>query len=467
MCACPADTLCVLIKKTGRMLALGCVLLCITGLLLPVLAQSNAIPRNEASNVPAVWLAQAGVPAEKASIALAASNRINGVGRPTIYLDCQRCDYNHIRSEITFVDYLRDPEQADIHLFITAQTTGDGGLEYHLSFMGRGGFSEINYSFYHLTTRSMTVDQRRNSLNEAIRNGLTPFLLKTHMASHVSVRYQPPAGNALVDIEPYDPWNNWVFQIYAGSLQLQLESNRRSFDSRWGMVADRVTEDWKIRIQPYFIYNFREIDQSDGRVFSSHNIRHGLTTYVIKSLSDHWSAGLFGTYVTREDINLRHRFQVQPGLEYSLYPYQQATRRAVTLTWRIGYTYSDYHDTTIFNKDSEMLLNQRLEARAVLQQPWGSVNAGIIGSHYFHDTDLRRLQTFTRFSVRVTEGLSLSLQTDFNIIQDQITLRARSLDLEDILLAQREMATNYTLRGLIALSYTFGSDFSNVVNTRF
>ncbi|MEX2603843.1 MAG: hypothetical protein WD361_06555, partial [Gracilimonas sp.] len=86
---------------------------------------------------------------------------------PFVYLDCQRCDKNHIRQEIGYINYVRDPMQADIHLFITAQETGDGGTEYELSFIGRKRFSELEYSFKKLIDRDATWDETREELNRA------------------------------------------------------------------------------------------------------------------------------------------------------------------------------------------------------------------------------------------------------------------------------------------------------------
>ena len=62
---------------------------------------------------------------------------------PNIFLDCERriCDMNYIRTEITFVNYVRDRQSADVHVLITRQRTGSGGNEYTMSFIGRGKYS--------------------------------------------------------------------------------------------------------------------------------------------------------------------------------------------------------------------------------------------------------------------------------------------------------------------------------------
>ncbi|WP_210510423.1 hypothetical protein [Natronogracilivirga saccharolytica] len=311
----------------------------------------------------------------------------------------------------------------------------------------------------------MTDDEIRESLNEAIRKGLVPYMLRTPYASQFSVDYDEVEEEIIREED--DPWNYWVFEVYAGRFQFRDESKRTDFDSRWGFFADRVTEEWNLRFRPYFNYHYTRIEREDEDDFINRHHRHGINSYAIKSLTEHWSAALFADYITRDDRNLEHRFRITPGIEYSLFPYQEATRRAVKVNYRFGYTHANYYERTIFDKTTENLFLHELQLRAEYQQPWGSINAGITGSHYFHDFDLRKIQTFGQLSVRLAKGLSLSLQLDYDLVQDQVSLPIGDAALEDVLLDQRELATDYSFRGLIALSYTFGSDFANIVNTRF
>src|SRR5207253_3154546 len=51
---------------------------------------------------------------------------------PRVFLDCQFCDFDYIRTEITFVNYVRDRKEAQVHILITTQPTGSGGDEYTL-----------------------------------------------------------------------------------------------------------------------------------------------------------------------------------------------------------------------------------------------------------------------------------------------------------------------------------------------
>lgn len=385
---------------------------------------------------------------------------------PRVYIDCNRCDYNHIRREITFVSYVREPERADVHVFVTNERTGGGGWRYELSFIGRAGYSDVDHTLTHTVSREATWAETREGLNEVIKMGLVPFVMRTPVASQLSVQYDGDAEDSAAAQDVRDPWDYWVFEIYGGRVSMSLESNQTEFDSRWGFFADRVTQDWKIRLRPYFNFSYDSIDQGDETATSRRH-RHGFDSFAIMSLSDHWSAGLFGNYLTRNDRNLNHRFQLNPGVEYSIFPYEESARRAITFVYRLGYTRANYYEQTIFGQTEETLLNHRLQASMRFRQPWGDVYTGLSGSHYLHDVTLRRATFYGSVSVRVTEGLSLSLRTDFEMIQDQLSLPAGETSLEEILLEQRELATDFSLSGSVALSYTFGSDFANIVNTRF
>jgi hypothetical protein len=388
------------------------------------------------------------------------------VGAPNVYIDC-RCDFDHIRTEITFVNYVRDPQLADIHVFVTDERTAGGGREYQFSFIGKRGFAGTQYTLKHHIDHNATSGESRNQLTEFLKLGLAGFVLQTPLASRFKIEYN---GNVKDNLQGdvYDPWDYWVFQAYIGSVEMDLESNKSEFDSRWGFFADRVTENWKIRIRPYFNYDRVKIEtaERDEPVISQQH-RHGLDSYAIKSINQHWSAGLFGTYLTYNGRNIRHEFIMSPGIEYSIFPYELATRKSITFTYQVGYGYYDYYKETIFGKNQENLFNHEFEGVVNIQQPWGSIEMGLEASQYLHDLKRRRVEFFGHTSVRLFEGFSLQFLAVYDVVRDQLSLPKGEATLEEILLRQRELATDYNFSTSIAITYTFGSKFTNIVNTRF
>ena len=64
-------------------------------------------------------------------------------------------------------------------------------------------------------------------------------------------------------------------------------------------------------------------------------------------------------------------------------------------------------------------------------------------------------------------GFFLSINGNSSLIRDQIYLPRREATDEEILVRQRQLATDYEWRLRIRIIYSFGSIFNNVVNSRF
>ena len=386
---------------------------------------------------------------------------------PYIYLDCRRCDYDLIRMEMTFVNYVRDPELADIHVFVTEEETAGGGTEFQFSFIGKNIFEGTSHKIKHIIDRDATMDLRRTALKKYVKMGIASFMLQTPLGTQFDIKYVSSDEEKFIQ-EVSDPWKNWVFEAYIGRVRLDLESNQSEFNSRWGIFADRVTDQWKLRIRPYFNYGRVRIQTSKNEEpVVSEQRRHGMDSNAIKSLNQHWSAGLFGTYLTFNGRNTKHEINLSPGIEYSIFPYKEATRKSITFTYQLGYGYLDYFEETIYDKLQENLFSHEIEAVVNIQQPWGTIETGFEGSHYLHDFARRRIEFYGQTSVRVFEGFSLTFQAVYDVIQDQLSLPKGEASLEEVLLKQRELATDFSFTSSIAITYTFGSQFANIVNTRF
>ena len=102
-----------------------------------------------------------------------------------------------------------------------------------------------------------------------------------------------------------------------------------------------------------------------------------------------------------------------------------------------------------------------------VRQPWGSSGLSIEAATYYHDLERHRFVLNGDVDVRLFKGFSLTLDGSVSRIHDQLYLRAGTATDEEILLRRRQLATNYRYRFSVGASYTFGSIFNNIVNTRF
>ncbi|MDZ7756043.1 hypothetical protein [Rhodohalobacter sp.] len=295
------------------------------------------------------------------------------------------------------MNYVRDPKQADIHVFITRTRLGRGGAEYELSFIGLKKFNNISFDLGYSANRNDTWSETRDELNQILESAFMPYISQTALAAATTVAMDLEDFEFEESASVDDPWNYWVFEAYLGSVNLRLESNKSNFNSRWGLFADRVTEEWKLRFRPYLNYSFVEIQREGKESVQSTVEKHGIESYAIKSINDHWSAGLFANYETRNDRNIKNRVQVNPGIEYSLLPYDEATRKSINFRYQVGYTFADYFEETIFGVTQQNLFSHELRASVDIEQPWGSVSAGAEGAHYFHDATLRRTEVLEVF----------------------------------------------------------------------
>lgn len=382
-----------------------------------------------------------------------------------VYLDCQRCDESYIRRNLTFVDWVRDRKQADVHIMGTTQRTGGGGLRYRLEFIGRGPFEDLRFELTYQAASTLTRDERRRGLADQLRLGLVPFVSQTPARDQLAVTYEPPSDEAEARRSPEDdPWDRWVFEISGGG-RLDVEEQEKSYDLEGEVEAERITEAWKLQFRAESEYEL-DVFEIDGETVRSSSRDYDVDAGVVKSLGAHWGAGTSATAFSRTFTNTDLALRLTPAVEYNVFPYQISDQKELTVTYRVGPEYRNYRERTIFGKTQEVLGEHSLQVSLDIDQPWGGIFSSLRGSHYFHDPAKNRVRFRNFLNLRLVEGLSLRLSFRAELIQDQLYLQAGDATDEEVLLRRRELATNYQVGGSVGLSYTFGSIYNNVVNTR-
>lgn len=382
-----------------------------------------------------------------------------------VYLDCRFCDESYLRRNLTFVDWVRDRKQADVHMLTTTQQTGGGGASYQIEFIGRDAFDGIRFQLPYTIPPTYTDDQERQKLAKHIRIGLGPFVSRTSTANRISLTDEGTSDEQAARSPADDPWNQWVFEISADG-RLSVEEQSQRYNLRGEVEASRVTEEWKLEFEGDTNYELDVFTPTDREETRSSSRDNAFDADVVKTLGPHWGAGISQRTFSRTATNKDFAARAEAAVEYNVFPYRISEEKEFTFTYRIGPEYNDYREETIYGKQTESLGQHSLEASLDLQQPWGSIFSSLRGSHYFHDPTKNRLRFRSFLELQLVEGLSLRLSVRAGLIQDQLFLPAGDLPEEEILLRRRELATNYQLNGSIGLSYTFGSIYNNVVNPR-
>ncbi|WP_234567278.1 hypothetical protein [Rhodohalobacter sp. 614A] len=386
---------------------------------------------------------------------------------PNVYLDCGSCDFTYIRTNVTFVNYVRDQGDATIYLMINDLQTAGGGREYTLTFSGIGDTDNTRSdTLRYVSPSTDSGDERRRGLTRYIKIGLIPFVSKTVAMETLNVFYEEPEGNDLyVEETVEDPWNNWVFDVNARTW-MSGEKTEKEFSFFGGLFAERITSVWKIRMRVRGETERNWIELSEGTTISNRSWGEywGLYAY---SLTDHLSAGLF----TKTDFstynNIAFNIEASPAIEYNIFPYTEYSERRFLVSYRLTPSFRNYFDVTIFDKTEELVLHQVLSVEVRYDRRWGRFTSNLSGSHFFHDTALNRLNFNTSLDVRIVRGLSVSFSGRYSLINDQIALKKGDFSDEEILLGLQQQATSYSYGLSFGLSYTFGSIYNNIVNPRF
>lgn len=383
-----------------------------------------------------------------------------------VFLDCNTdCDFDHIRREITYVNWVRDRTDADVQLIITSQDTG-GGEEFVLRFIGLRGLAGSDDEIRFTTQQTDTDDEVRRRQTQRIRLGLVRYAARGHLADRLQLTFNAPTGSAAAPAQqPKDPWNLWVFEVgLSGFMSGESQTKRNDFSGSF--EVSRVSEAWKFMTEISGSRSHRS-DVLEDSTLKTTTSQYHLGSLLVGSLGRHWSLGVEATGMRSTRDNYDLLLKVEPGIEYNVYPYDESSRRQFVFIYSLGLNYENYRDTTIYNKLREFRPVNRLTVAGETVQPWGNLEGRLVGSAYLDDWSKNRLSIFGEAEVRLARGLELDIFASYSSIRDQLSLSKAGATDEEILLELKQLRTDYRWELSIGLSYTFGSKFNNTVNPRF
>ena len=390
------------------------------------------------------------------------------VGALRVFLDCQYyCDFDHLRTEITFVNWVRDRADAQVHVLVTRQTTGGGGGEFTFAFIGLEDFAGREDTLQYVSLATAVPDERRNGMAHTLSLGLVGYAAQLPVSADLRVvhgttqQQRRPVAATAED----DPWNFWVFSA-STNVRLGGEATRSSNSIFGSFSANRVTLKDKLRMSVSGNWDERKYTYDDEEFLSS-SVMAGINGTYARSLGEHWSIGGFLKIDRSSYRNVNFAINPAFAIEYNLFPYSESTRRQMRFLYRLQHSYARYYEETVYQKMKEHLFGQSLEAVLELKEPWGTMEASLEGSHYFHNFKYNRVEFNVEFNFRILKGLTLNVDARYERIRDQLNLPLGDASLEEILLRRKELATDYNYSLSVGLSFTFGSIYSNVVNPRF
>jgi hypothetical protein len=389
---------------------------------------------------------------------------------PRVFLDCQAngCDDDYLRTELTWLNFVRDRTLAAVHVLATSQTTASGGTELTVAFIGLGTNAARVDTIVATSAQSDTFDERRQLVRRVVSQGMMRFVVNTPLAARLSVSYRAPATGAATSSTrgARDPWNQWVFRLSGGSF-FNGEEAYKYYNVNGSVRASRITAASKIDINASANRNQDSFTLPDGEKLVTKRRSANAGVLVARSINDHWSWGVQANAASSIQSNLELGTRIGPAIEYDLFPYNQSTRRQMIFRYSVGVKTLRYDSLTIYDRMNETKPDHRLIIASEATQPWGNIYGSLTSSQYLDDMGKYRLDGYAGMSWRIIRGLNVNFDMGYTKLRDQINLKRGTATEEEILLRLRQLATGYYYYGSVSISYTFGSVFSNVVNPRF
>lgn len=380
-----------------------------------------------------------------------------------VYIDCGSCDIEYIKNEITFVNYVRDRNEAHVHVLITTLATGSGGREYTLTFIGQNGFEDVKDIQKYFTSPTDTEDEVRRGLVQALRLGLMSYVGRTPIGARLAIRYAAPREGG----PARDPWHFWTLSLSSRGNFSGQKVYKRSYISG-NLSANRVTERSKLQLAfDYSTSRRKFVIESEDRTASGTSESWDASGLFVASLGEHWSAGGYFEASSSYYSNIRLSPLVAPALEYNVFPYAQSTRRQLRFLYRLAVNPVSYRETTQFGMLRETLWTESLALSLDLREKWGSVSASVSGVNYLNHFTRGRVNTFGTVTMNLYKGLNVFVIGSWSLIHDQLSLRLRDPTDDEVYLRLVELRTNSSYFAAFGIQFTFGSIFTNVINPRF
>ena len=378
-----------------------------------------------------------------------------------VFLSC-RCDDDFLKQNTLFFDYVRDMSLSDIEVFVFEIKNASGGRNYTFNFNGKNNFINKENKINAVIPQNISINKSREILLNTYKLGMASFLSNTDYQNEIDVNFTNE--KTITDQKKIDTWKNWVFEVF-GSFNLENEQSINEEEFNLGFDIDRVTDIWRLR-SDFELDRSIKFFSGGEQNYSSERERIYFSGSLVRSISNHFSAGFFSSYTKDTFRNLNSQIYISPALEYNFIPYNQVLTREVTLAYKLGYNIYNYIEETIYEFKDQKIFNHSLTLNLRFREKWGSIYSYLVASQFLDLPEQNRLTLNNSINLRIVRGLSLRISAYFRFIRDQISLPKGEASVEDLLLRQRQISTNYQNRISMGLSYTFGSIFNNIVNNR-
>lgn len=352
---------------------------------------------------------------------------------------------------------------ADVLVLILSHSSANGGESYKLIFTGKRKFNGVNDKLKISFQKADSDETKYLGLLRILKIGMIRYISHTQYISGIRAKYL--TINKRADETYSDKWNYWVYNLSALGA-FKSEQSKEEYSFKGNISADRITNESKIIIGLGYEKKLQSFNL-DTIITKSIKKSLDLKAKYVKSISNHFSAGCYTEYFSSSFDNIQSELSLTPALEYDFFPYKESLTHEFTIRYKVGISNYNYYVMTIFGRNNENLFSHSLKLKYDFKEIWGTASLAISGSQFLNNLSKNRIEFNSSISLRVFEGFSINTMLNINILHDQIYLPAEGATKEEILLNQKQLASQYEVNLNLGFSYSFGSIYNNIVNTRF
>ncbi len=388
-----------------------------------------------------------------------------------VFYDCSDfnddCQYDYIRQEANMLTFVRDRMDCDVHMQLKSNYNSIGVSTFTYFMIGKNKYASLQDTINFVIPMNSTSAETRKLLVANLQTALLPYLAKTTLLDNISplLKTQTTDSSQKKAEEKKDPYNYWVYQIGGNANTNGSKNYAENYLSGYAN-ADKETEKTKTNISGYASNQYSKYINTNGTYeYNYQNYYMGFEH--AKKISEHWAAGLVAEYNNSLFSNLKYQFSLGPKVEYSIFPYKQFN----TNRWVVGYNmqgrHNTYYDTTIYFKMKETFMTQSLSSVYSTTKDWGSVNLGVFWRNMLNDFNKNSLSFTGSISARLTKGLNVNFWGNYNFVRNQINISKDGATVEELLVRNKELLSNYNYSAGFGVSYRFGSNNNSIVNPIF
>ena len=161
-----------------------------------------------------------------------------------------------------------------------------GSRAFEIKIDGNNEYKELSSTTLAVGFSNDTSSSLREKLLNKLKLALVPFLDKADYSLRVDV--DSNFDKSIIDDEK---WKNWVFEL-SGSYDSDREESRKTDRYDIEFEIDKLTPDWRIGIELERSESNRRY-YSDDNVYTSNRKTTRIRGRVVRSISDHFSTGVF------------------------------------------------------------------------------------------------------------------------------------------------------------------------------